>query len=319
MDTLVDCMREGFALCRMVRDDEGGITECVIVDANEAFLRGLGGASAVGQGLLKLRPELSQHWFDTCCQIVESGKPGRFEYWEPKLNRWFDAAITPVPPNEMVMLFVDVTDRKLAETRAVERGQELNHRVKNNLNLVAAMLTLQARGASAETRHALDQAAARVHTISQVHDLLHRAGSTDSISLDQYLRDLCQKVQRSMAPEGVTIVLDADHVQVSIEHAVELGVILNELLTNAIKYAYPSGEGGEVRVNSHMVGDELELTIRDDGKGVFDSQKIGLGMKLVRSIVRQNGGDCSVQFSQGTHVRVSLPLRGGDDEQQRLI
>jgi len=319
LDTLVDYMREGFALCRMVRDETGRVVDCIIVDANEAFMRGLGGAPSLGQRLLKLRPELTQDWFDTCSAIVSSGLPGRFEYWEPTLNRWFDAAITPVPPDEMIMLYVDVTDRKLAETRALERNQELNHRVKNNLNLVAAMLTLQARGATAETRHALDQAAARVHTISQVHDLLHRAAATDSISLDQYLRDLCNKVQRSMTPEGVTIVLDADDIQVSIEHAVELGVILNELLTNAIKYAYPGGEGGEVRVNSHRVGNQLELTISDDGKGVTDSHQVGLGMKLVRSIVRQNGGECAVQFSQGTHVRICLPLHGGEAEQQRLI
>jgi len=319
LGALVDCMREGFALCRLVHDADGRARDCIVVDANEAFLQGLGGPSAIGQRLLEIRPELPQDWFDTCAAIIDSGKPGRFEYWEPHLNRWFDAAVTPMPPNEMIMLFIDVTDRKMAETRAIERSQELNHRVKNNLNLVAAMLTLQARGATAEIRHALDQAAARVHTISQVHDLLHRAGSTDSIALDQYLHDLCRKVQRSMAPEGVTIVLAADNIQVSIEHAVELGVILNELLTNAIKYAYPGGQGGEVRVNSHRVGDQLELTIRDDGKGVADSHQVGLGMKLVRSIVRQNGGECLVQFSQGTHVRIRLPLHSGEAEQQRLI
>ena len=319
MDTLIDSLREGFVLCRMVRDRHGRVIDYVIADANQAFLRGLGAPSAVGQRILQIRPDTSPAWFDTCSAILDGGKPKRVEYWDPVLQRWFDAAITPVASDELIMLYVDVTRRKREETQAQERAQELNHRVKNNLNLVAAMLTLQARGASAETKLALDQAVARVYTISQVHDLLHRAGSVETVNLDHYLQDLCRKVQRSLAPEGITVALQADAIQVSVEQAVELGVIINELLTNAIKYAYPAGKTGEVRVTSHIVDGRLELTIGDDGGGAPGNHAAGLGMKLVHSIVRQIGGECAIQTSEGTHIRVRLPLQNAESDQQRLF
>lgn len=319
LDKLVNSLREGFVLCRMIRDAEGRVVDYVIADANDAYLKGLGGRSAIGKSLHSLRPEISQDWFNVCGEILAAGKPKRLEYWDRHIGRWYDANMTPVSADEMIMLYVDVTNRKTAADRAQERLKELNHRVKNNLNLVAGMLALQARNASPEAKLALDQAAARVHTISEVHNLLHRAASTDSVSFNQYLHDLCRKVERSLAGEGVSIVLEADAVNVSIEQAVELGVVVNELLTNALKYAYPRTEKGEVRVTSRVDGDSLELTIRDFGPGIGANTEGGLGMKLVRSIVRQNGGEVSIRSIDGALVQIRLPLRQAGGGQDRLL
>ena len=203
LQSLVNSLREGFVLCRMIRDAEGRVVDYVIADANDAYLKGLGGRSAIGKRLLELRPEITQGWFDVCGAIMAAGKPKRLEYWDHHVQRWFDTNVTPVSADEMVMLYVDVTRRKTAADRAQERLKELNHRVKNNLNLVAGMLALQARNASPEARAALDQAAARVHTISEVHNLLHRASSTDSVCLNEYLHDLCRKIGRASCRERV--------------------------------------------------------------------------------------------------------------------
>lgn len=314
LESLIEALREGFVLCRMIRDAEGRVIDYIVADGNAAYLRSLGGRSAIGQRLLKLRPELSQQWFDTCGAILEAGKAKRLEYWDPTLNRWFDTHMTPVGKDELIMLYVDVTHRKTAETQAQERLRELNHRVKNNLNLVAATLSLQARGASAETRAALNQAVARVHTISEVHNLLHKTSATDTVSLDAYLGDLCRKLQRSLTADRVAIVLEADRIQVTIEHAVELGVVVNELVTNAVKYAYPESDSGVVEVSAHLAGRMLKLSIRDFGPGVNAGKGEGLGMKLVRSIIRQNGGEMTVKSDGGALVCIRLPLRGPEGE-----
>jgi two-component sensor histidine kinase len=319
LETLVHSLREGFVLCRMVRDRSGRVIDYVIADANDAYLKSLGGRSVIGKSLLQIRPEISQDWFQVCAAILASGKPKRLEYWDPHVRRWFDANMTPVSEDELVMLYVDITHRKTAEAQAKERLNELNHRVKNNLTLVAGMLALQARSASPETRLALEQAAARVHTISEVHNLLHKASSIDSVSLDQYLQDLCRKLERSLAGDGVSIHLEADRLDVSIEQAVELGVIVNELLTNAIKYAYPRGAKGEIKVTSHAGEGRLELAVRDSGPGIPANSSGGLGMKLVRSIVRQNGGEVSIRSRDGAEVRIRIPLHAAGPSQPRLV
>jgi two-component sensor histidine kinase len=319
LDALVDSLREGFVLCRMIRDAQGQVIDYVIADGNIAYLRGLGGKSAIGKRLKELRPDISPNWYRTCGEIIASGKPRRMEYWDPASQRWYDCNMTPLPGDELIMLYVDVTRRKTEVAREQERFKELNHRVKNNLNLVAAMLALQAKGANPDTRLALDQAAARVHTISEVHNLLHRAGSLDSISFDQYLRDLCEKLERSLAPAGVKITVEADCVPVTIEQAVELGVVVNELLTNALKYAYPQGTSGDVLVTSRPNGDTLVINIRDFGAGLPANHNGGLGMKLVRSLVQQNGGVVSIHPGVGAHIEVRVPLLTGPPDQTWLL
>lgn len=171
--------------------------------------------------------------------------------------------------------------------------KEISHRVKNSLTIVAGLLRMQARGSgNDEVRQALADAQTRVQTIAAVHDRLWRADEVHSIDLAEFLGSLCAQFAASAPANAVSY--DIASVMISTEDAVPLGLLANELVTNAIKYASPKGESG-VRLTVRILEQQgLRLEVRDHGPGLpaeFDVAKSGsLGMKLIARLGRQLGG-----------------------------
>jgi len=193
--------------------------------------------------------------------------------------------------------------------------REISHRVKNSLQLVAGLLSMQGRASGNEDlRRALADAEARVHTIAQVHDRLWRHNEMRSVNLAEFLGELCAKL-RETAPQ-LTVGCSIDPVIVPTDFAVPLGLLVNELVTNAFKYAYPDGSGG-VRVELTSDSPErLRLEVSDTGVGLPPDFNPGrsrsLGMRLVASLTRQLGGRLEWQDAQpGT--RFVLEVSALDD------
>jgi two-component sensor histidine kinase len=194
--------------------------------------------------------------------------------------------------------------------------REISHRVKNSLQLVAGLLNMQGRASGNEDlRRALADAEARVHTIAQVHDRLWRHNEMRSVNLAEFLGELCVKLRES-APH-FTVGCSIDPVIVPTDLAVPLGLLVNELVTNAFKYAYLEAPG-EVRVELTSDSPErLRLEVSDHGVGLpldFDPARArSLGMRLVASLTRQLGGRLEWQDARpGT--RFVLDLSAQDDD-----
>jgi len=215
-------------------------------------------------------------------------------------------------------------ERQRAEARlkaALERqellSREMSHRVKNSLAVVAGFLGLQARGSdNADVQAALADARARVEAVAQVHDQLWRQPSLEAIDVAGFLEALCDRLQES-APH-LTLACRVPPVSIPADLAIPLGLFVNELVTNAIKYAYPDG-AGEIRVTVREApaGDGapagLVLTVCDDGVGLpegFDPtapRSMSLGMRIVSSLARQLGGPLTVATDRpGAHF--ALPI-----------
>ncbi|KFG69524.1 histidine kinase dimerization/phosphoacceptor domain -containing protein [Microvirga sp. BSC39] len=193
--------------------------------------------------------------------------------------------------------------------------REISHRVKNSLQLVAGLLNMQGRAsANEDLRQALSDAEARVHTIAQVHDRLWRHNEMRSVNLAEFLGELCTKL-RGAAPH-FAVGCSIDPVIVPTDLAVPLGLLVNELVTNAFKYAYPEGSG-EVRVELTSDSPErLRLEVSDTGVGLppdFNpARSRSLGTRLVASLARQLGGRLEWQDAQpGT--RFVLEVSALDD------
>lgn len=171
--------------------------------------------------------------------------------------------------------------------------QEISHRVKNSLSVVAGLLDMQARlSESDDVKLALQEAGQRVHTIAAVHDRLWRRSEVRSVSLREFIGELC--LQFESAAAGCAITHEAPDFTVSTDQAVTLGLLANELVTNAVKYAYDGSSGPVgVSITTHPDG-RLRLTVSDGGKGMpegFDAASgRSLGIKLIRSLGRQLGG-----------------------------
>jgi two-component sensor histidine kinase len=194
--------------------------------------------------------------------------------------------------------------------------REISHRVKNSLQLVAGLLNMQGRASGNEDlRRALSDAEARVHTIAQVHDRLWRHNEMRSVNLAEFLGELCTKL-RGSAPH-FTVGCSIDPVVVPTDFAVPLGLLVNELVTNAFKYAYPEAFG-EVRVELTSDSPErLRLEVSDRGIGLpsdFDpARSRSLGMRLVASLTRQLGGHLQWQDAQpGTRFVLEVSARDDD-------
>jgi two-component sensor histidine kinase len=190
---------------------------------------------------------------------------------------------------------------------------EVNHRVKNSLQLVASLLNLQATAtASDDVRTALHEASARIVAIALVHERLYKAADVRTVDLGDYLRDLGQNVAASAGQCTVQIEA-APGLLIETDRAVWIAVIVNELVTNAAKHAYPAGTDCVVDVALTRIDDEqLELRLADHGRGLPDgfdpARSGGLGMRVVTALARQLGATLELR-RPGTQVLLRFPAR----------
>ncbi|MBT9369338.1 histidine kinase dimerization/phosphoacceptor domain -containing protein [Rhizobium sp. CSW-27] len=205
---------------------------------------------------------------------------------------------------------------RLGKERAEVLLAEVNHRVANSLALVAALIRLQATNSRDETvRAALSETQARISAIAGMHRSLYTSEDVRQVEMDKYLSTLVKEVQGSVnvGSQGPSIRLDADPVVLASDRAVSVGMIVTELLTNAIKYAYPPGSEGEVRVLLTRGPDgRALLAVEDDGIGMEEGsvpKGTGLGSRIIRSMATTLGSAIRyVPSRPGTRAELCLDL-----------
>lgn len=189
--------------------------------------------------------------------------------------------------------------------------RELQHRVKNNFQLILASISLQKRRfAEVDIHRALDHVANRIHAIGLAHDQLAAGQDAQIVDVAAYLRALCASIEQQ--GENVAFDVELDEVSLSIDRAVPLGLILNEAITNSIKHAY-GDRGGRIYVKLQAgVGfGEGRLTIADDGRGIQKASSSGSGLILIDSLARHIGGTVERQSSpKGTTNAITFPIIG---------
>ncbi len=209
------------------------------------------------------------------------------------------------------------TITKLNESEAAKALllEELAHRTKNDLSIISAAMNLQSRASNnPEVRAALDAANARVLVVAQAQERLRESRNYRRVNLADYVGGLCHglgDLLRDVRPIAVRV--KCDPIDVAGPVAVQLGLIVNELVTNSFKYAYPGESGGIVRVEITQRDSGLEIIVSDDGIGCDAESKPGLGSKLVRLLAKQLGGKVERRHSaSGFTTAVFIPdVEGG--------
>ena len=198
--------------------------------------------------------------------------------------------------------------------------QEIHHRVKNNLQIVASLLNLQAsRIRLPEARAEFQSARDRVRALATLHRHLYAHGEVHTIDMREFLVELCGQLFQAMgeAPgQRLKLHIDAPELKMSSDQAVPLSLIVTEAVSNAVKYAFPGGREGNIWVRLSSSGDTAELEVRDDGVGIPAGRveteagtRDGIGVQLIRGFSRQLGATLDVREGGGTCYLVRLPLR----------
>ena len=190
--------------------------------------------------------------------------------------------------------------------------REVNHRVGNSLQIIASLLHLQASSATqTDVKAALTNAMGRVAAVAQVHRRLYTSHDLKSVLLNQYLEALLEDLRRSAEGNKMSrLTLTAEPIEIDPDRAVAIGIIVNELVMNAVKYAYPDG-AGPIHVDLHAEGDDLVVSISDDGVGLnakADPRSTGMGQRIVTAMAGKL--DASVERDPAHHgTRIVLRFR----------
>lgn len=219
---------------------------------------------------------------------------------------------------QMVILSVrDLTERHQMEaalTRSLREKEtllhEVHHRVKNNLQIVSSLLTLQSDTLEpGAARNALNEMVFRVRSMSFVHQQLYSTEHLDFVNLADYTRTLSISLQRSLDPRA-RISFAMSPVEVSIDVAVPTGLILNELITNALKHGRSADGQCVIHIALEREGDIFNLTISDQGKGMPDGVDTSnsLGMRLIRTLARQLRGTVKISSEGGCCITLQVSL-----------
>lgn len=222
---------------------------------------------------------------------------------------------------------IDITDMVAAEETlqaALSEKEtllrEIHHRVKNNMQVISSILELQ-KGHFKEPRYAelLQECQQRVRAMALVHERLHHSRNLATIDFAEHARELTMMVDRVYGRRSVQIHVAADTVILDLDTAIPLGLILNELVSNSLKHAFPHGRAGTVDVRLAIESQgRLLLSVRDDGVGLppefdWDNAK-SLGLRMIRSLARQIRADVEVKQQAGTEVLIRAGCRAPEGE-----
>jgi len=222
-------------------------------------------------------------------------------------------------------IYVDISERKQAEEQLKKSLKEkevllaeIHHRVKNNLAVITGLLELQAYNTdSNEAIDVLQTSQMRINSIALIHEKLYQNENLSEISFDVYLKQLADVIAKSIqsGETKIDIDIEAKPVELTISQAIPCGLILNELITNAHKHAFPNRDKGKIEVTLNEKGSRIVLKVQDDGIGISENMNLekpkSLGIKLIRTLSKQLDGEAAfTNKDPGTEFVLEFELEG---------
>lgn len=210
----------------------------------------------------------------------------------------------------------EVEDLRSVEERIREKDvllRELQHRVKNNLQMITALIRMETRTAAEPDQKRFERLAGRVDALAILYETLSADEQKDEVDLGVYLSQIASAVMNSHAVEGIRLDMKVDTYPVSINVAMPTGLVVNELLTNALKHAFRGRDGGTITLHSIVDGDGCRIVVADDGIGLPDGEtwpKRGkLGALIARSLTENAQAEFNVNSSANEGTKVTIVFK----------
>lgn len=190
---------------------------------------------------------------------------------------------------------------------------EIHHRVKNNLQIVSSLLYLQSKNISDKASQKIfDETRNQIRLIALVHEKLYKSENFSRISVKEYVKNLINTQLNSYGVKNkIKVNYDFEDIYLDMNKAINFGLIINEIASNSIKYAFPNDKNGQMGIKFHMKNNSYNLVIGDNGKGLPKSFNLSntksLGLGLVKQLVNQMDGNLNIECSNGTEFQISIP------------
>jgi len=325
---LFDNMTSGAAIYTVINDGSKG-SDYIIKSFNKTSLEieGKTLADVVGRSLFDLRPTIDNYGLIPVLKRVwETWEPAFFPakvYQDEHFSNYYENYVFKIPSGEVVTIYNDVTVNKRAEAQIkaslLEKEtmlKEIHHRVKNNLQVISSLLDLQSSYLQDEkAKEMLRNSMDRVRTMAMIHTQLYQSQDLARVDFGSFIRDLIGNISQSygMAESPVEIHVDAGEINLGIDASIPCGLILNELVSNALKHAFPEGKEGEINIRMRLKDSRVALTVQDNGIGFPESIDLtnlkSLGLELVNILVGQMNGKMDMQVDGGTTWTITFPVK----------
>ena len=240
-------------------------------------------------------------------------------------KRWLHVNASPVSKKADRYYGASVILRDITEERKATEAlnqlvrnkeilmKELEHRVKNSLSVVSSLLNIATNELSDKKAIGiLEDTVSRIKSMSAIYERLSLSESVDSIDFGKYLEGIVKSIFSTFSPDSsrISLIIEAEHMEIDTKRAISLGLIVNELLTNALKYAFPDDRSGTINVQLKAKEDAVCLTVSDNGIGIGDPGIPGssptMGMTLIRLLVEQIGASMKSDLSHGTAISIAF-------------
>ncbi|MCK4832052.1 MAG: PAS domain S-box protein, partial [Anaerolineales bacterium] len=274
--------------------------------------------------------ELCDLWEAGIGEVLRTAKPGRSDFeWESAGGLlYLDLRLTPVLDKDGVVRNVlgisrDITEIKRAEEqiKASLREKEvllreIHHRVGNNMQIVSGLLAMQSRTIEDEKAlEAFRESQDRVRSLALLHERLYRSADLARIEMERYIRQLAADLWMAWRVHGISLQVEAAGIVLDIDRAIPCALLMNELVTNSLRHAFPSGleadQENEIRISMRLDEGKMVLTVSDNGVGLpadWDLADVNtLGLGLVENLIGQIDGVLELDKSRGTTFRITFP------------
>lgn len=227
-------------------------------------------------------------------------------------------------PDQIIETFVNVATvalrKRSSEKKIIESLhekevmlKEIHHRVKNNLQIISSLLELQSlQIKDDETRHIFMDSQSRVKSMALVHEKIYQSEDLSSINYKEYIDQLAEYLFTSYDLPNVRYSIESDEINMPIDSAIPAGIIINELISNSLKHAFPDGRDGHISITLKNEHDFVVLTVADDGIGMKPGTNLekstSLGLELVHALTQQLHANVKLECSQGTRYAFEIPV-----------
>lgn len=307
----------GVAVYSAVQDGE----DFIFTDFNNAAeeIDKLEKSDVIGKRVTEVFPNVKDFGLlNVMKRVYKTGKAENFpvtQYQDDRITGWRDNFVYRLPSGEVISVYDDVTERKKAEHKIknslYEKEillKEIHHRVKNNLQIISSLLDLQ-EGYVKENNTAVNvlrESQNRVLSMAMVHEMLYQSEDLSNINCTDYINNLAFNLFDAYnVKNNITLLQDNDDIYLNIETSIPVGLIISELVSNSLKYAFPDDQTGELFISLKDDYEKFKLIISDDGVGLpekfdFNDPDSTLGIKLVKSLVNQLDGTIELDRKGGT-------------------